>query len=365
MAERPAEAWHGLAKPSRARLGPAAESGTHAMIIMSDLAAFTRHGGALDAARAMFPKAPEPWIDLSTGINPVAYPLGDIPAEAWTRLPGDGPLADLERAAADRYRAPPGSAVVAGPGTQAIIQRLPALCEGRDVRLLGRTYGEFERVFRDAGARVRQVPTVEALAGADVAVVVNPNNPDGRLLAPDDLVVLSRRVGMLVVDEAFMDALAPKASLVARLPASRVIALRSFGKIYGLPGLRLGFAVAPPDCAEALRRMLGPWPVGGPAIAVGTQALADEDWLAATRVRLQSEGARLMFLLGHIGAKLVGATPLFRLIAHPAAPSLFAALGVHGILTRPFSGEPTWLRFGLPRSEAEWGRMTVALQGFR
>ena len=259
----------------------------------TDIDAFTRHGGALDVARTMFSDAPEPWIDLSTGINPVPYPLGDIPDEAWTRLPDASALAALEQAAGLRYRAPQGTATVAAPGTQAIIQRLPDLCEGRDVRLHGPTYSEYERVF--AEARVRSVPSLDRLAGADVAVVVNPNNPDGRLVAPGDLAILAQRVGTLVVDEAFMDALVPSQSLVPRLPASRAIVLRSFGKIYGLPGLRLGFVIAPRSRAEALRRMLGPWPVSGAAISVATRALADDSWLAASWSRLKSDGARLTF----------------------------------------------------------------------
>ena len=329
-----------------------------------DLAAFTRHGGALDLAQKMFPDARRPWIDLSTGINPMAYPLGAMPPEAWSRLPSDTALAGLERAAARFYQAPATSAVVAAPGTQAIIQRLPSLCEGGDVRLLGRTYAEFASVFRDAGARVREVHAAEALAGADVAVVVNPNNPDGRLLAPDILLPLAKRVGKLVVDEAFMDALSPPRSLVPWMPPSGIIVLRSFGKMFGLPGLRLGFAVVPTNEATVLRRRLGPWAVGGPAIAVGTRALGDGGWLEEARRRLATDAARLTFLLNQIGAAPVGGTPLFRLVAHPAASRLFTTLARHGILTRPFADAPTWLRFGLPGAEPEWARLEAALRAF-
>ena len=333
------------------------------MMSPNDFAAFTHHGGALDAARAMFPEAPEPWIDLSTGINPVAYPLGDIPGTAWTRLPDAAALATLEEAARRRYRVSAMADVVAAPGTQAIIQRLPALAAGHDVRVLGRTYGEYARVFAEARGRV--VPTIDRLDGADVAIVVNPNNPDGRLVAPDDLATVARRVGLLVVDEAFVDALAPTESLAPRLPLGRTLVLRSFGKMYGLPGLRLGFAVAPHDVAEALRRMLGPWPVGGPAISVASRALADDEWLAASRARLASDAARLTVLLGTVGARPLGGTPLFGLFEHPAAPGLFATLVRHGVLARPFAGEPTWLRFGMPGPEAAWARLDAALLAFR
>ena len=73
------------------------------------------HGGALDAARRRFPDAPRPWLDLSTGINAVPYPLGAISAEAWTRLPDASALAALESAASAAYGAP-AAQIVAGPG---------------------------------------------------------------------------------------------------------------------------------------------------------------------------------------------------------------------------------------------------------
>ena len=326
---------------------------------------FTEHGGALDAARRLYPAAPQPWLDLSTGINPVSYPIGVVPSDAWTRLPSAAALADLERAAATRFRVPPGCAIVAAPGTQAIIQRLPALCPGRDVRILAPTYAEFARVVRAAEARVREVPTLEALAGADIAIVVNPNNPDGRLHPPNQLAMLARRVGALVVDEAFVDALPAEHSLIPRLPLQGAMVLRSFGKMYGLPGLRLGFLVAPAERAERLREMLGPWPVAGPALAIATRALADDGWLEAARRRLAQDSARLGALLGRIGARALGDTPLFRLVAHPAADTLFETLAAHGILARPFAEDPTWLRFGLPGEDAAWTRLEAALAAFR
>ncbi|WP_158811044.1 threonine-phosphate decarboxylase CobD [Beijerinckia sp. L45] len=325
---------------------------------------FAHHGGALDAARAAFPDAPEPWIDLSTGINPQAYPVGALPVDAWTRLPEAAALAGLEAAAVRRYGCPPGVAVVAAPGTQAIIQRLPALFAGRDIRILGRTYGEYARVFAAAGAAVQVVAALGDLAGADVAVVVNPNNPDGRLVDPAALVALSTEVGALVVDEAFVDALPPGHSVVPHLPAARMLGLRSFGKFYGLAGLRLGFAVARLDLAAVLRDTLGPWAVSGPALEIGARALADTAWVQASRTRLVAEAARLDALLAGAGMTLIGGTPLFRLAASAQAASLFDALARAGILTRPFADNPTWLRFGLPESEDAWVRLDRVLAAF-
>ena len=321
---------------------------------------FAVHGGALDEACRLYPGAPQPWIDLSTGINPHAYPPGAIPAEAWERLPDASSLRRLEAAAARAYRCPPCAEVVALPGTQAIIQRLPAIVPGRDVRLLGPTYGEFARVF-SARADVRVVARLDELAGADVAVVVNPNNPDGRRAGPAALVALAAQVGTLVVDEAFADALTDETSVVPHLPPRRMVVLRSFGKFYGLAGLRLGFALAPPDLASRLRESVGPWAVSGPALVVGARALADTPWRTATRLRLRSEAARLDTLLVGGGLTIIGGTPLFRLARHPRARALFEALARAGILCRPFAASPAWLRFGLPGAPPAWDRLARAL----
>ena len=175
---------------------------------------------------------------------------------------------------------------------------------------------------------------------------------------------LSTEVRALVVDEAFMDALPSGRSVVPHLPAAHTLVLRSFGKFYGLAGLRLGFAVAPPDLAAVLREALGPWAVSGPALAIGTQALADKAWAEATRTHLVAEAARLDTLLAGAGLTLIGGTPLFRLTRHVRAASLFDALARAGILTRPFADEATWLRFGLPGSADAWARFERVLAAF-
>ena len=328
--------------------------------------ALALHGGQLSAARAAFPDAPEPWIDLSTGINPHAYPVGDLAVEVWRRLPDPAALAALERAARACYRATPEIPIVAAPGTQALIQLLPRLHPAPRVAVLGFGYQEHPDAWRAAGAEVRVTEDLDVLATADVAVVVNPNNPDGRHLAPADLIRLGARMsgrgGMLVVDEAFAEAGQSDVSLVPRLATDNVLVLRSFGKFFGLAGLRLGFAIGAPALCSDLRRSLGPWAVPGPAIAIGRRALADSEWQLATRQRLAAEAARLDELLLSAGFTIRGGTTLFRLVEHPGAAELFARLGRAGILVRPFRQKPAWLRFGLPGDEPAWDRLARALR---
>jgi cobalamin biosynthesis protein CobC len=331
----------------------------------ADYGTLTYHGGALEVARQLAPGAPEPWIDLSTGINPHAYPLPDLGLEAWSRLPEGGALARLEAAAALRYNVAAGN-VVAGPGSQALIQALSRILPHGAVGALAPTYGGFASAFAAAGARVVEAKRLEDMETLDAAIVVNPNNPDGRITSRAALLDLHARLarhkGVLIVDEAFADFDAEE-SLAPALPPSGAVLLRSFGKAYGLAGLRLGFALASPDIVPSLRTALGPWPVSGPAIEIGTRALADSDWLEAMRGRLGGDAARLDALLHWAGWRIVGGTRLFRLAAHADARAAFDRLLNAGILARPFADMSDWLRFGIPGDEKAWERLAAALRG--
>ena len=323
------------------------------------------HGGDLDAARARFPSAPEPWIDLSTGINPHAYPVAPPLAETWQRLPlASGDLA-LRQAAAKRYGAADAGMLVAAPGSQALIQIVPRLIADADDAVLGPTYAEHAAAWARCGHRVREVATLADVGGACVVVVVNPNNPTGRIIDADDLrrvaEGLAQRGGLLVVDEAFADFAAPSVSLIPELPPATVV-LRSFGKAYGLAGVRLGFAVAHAHIAHRIRDALGPWAVSGPALSIGAQALADTQWLEEAHGTLARDCRRLHALLAAYGAKLEGGTHLFRLVSHPQAHDMANALGRDGILVRRFATHPQWLRFGIPNSNEAWHRLELSMR---
>lgn len=320
------------------------------------------HGGDTLAAEAAFGRPSLGWLDLSTGINPTSYPLPHLPPDIWHRLPRPDEVLRLCGAAAERYGVDGVERVVAAPGTQCLIQWLPRLVgERRRVAVVGPTYAEHAAAWKGAGHEVEA--TDELDTAADVVVVVNPNNPDGRLFAPDELLAaaaaLHRKGGLLVVDEAFADTV-PDSS-IAGCGADGAVVLRSFGKFFGLAGLRLGFAVAPPSVAEALRGLLGPWAVGGPAIAVGEAALSDSAWIAQMRASLEKDAARLDAMLLRCGLSAAGGMSLFRLTASPDAPELYRHLGRQGILVRAFPERPRHLRFGLPGGMEAWDRLARAL----
>jgi cobalamin biosynthetic protein CobC len=254
---------------------------------------------------------------------------------------------------------------VAAPGTQSLIQLLPRLRSARTVAVLDFTYAEHEAVWAADGAEVTTVSRLEELARADVAVVVNPNNPDGRLIEAASLLSLAENMGergkTLIVDEAFIDFLPPSASLAPLLPAPGLIVLRSFGKTYGLAGVRLGFALCDRGIAVALRGKLGPWAVSGVAVEIGVKAYADAAWRAQSAARLEKSCARLDALLRRADFDIIGGTPLFRLARHARAGEIFERLGAGGVLTRPFAARPEWLRFGIPREERDFQRLEEIL----
>jgi cobalamin biosynthesis protein CobC len=324
------------------------------------------HGGRLSEARRLFPGAPEPWLDLSTGINPVPYPLPAFDVESFARLPEPQAEAALRQTAADAYGAADPALIAAAPGTQILIELLPRLFPATRVAVLGPTYAEHAHAWRKAGADVRTVGSLDALDGAEVAVVCNPNNPDGRRLPREQLVALADRMaargGFLLADEAFADLEGDGVSVAAALPHPGLVVLRSFGKTFGLAGLRLGFALASPARAGLIRDALGPWAVSGPALAIGRLALADRDWLAATAARLGVEARDLDACLAAAGLSVVGGTRLFRLAEGDAA-SVFERLGRAGIFVRRFAGQPNRLRFGFPGSPEGWERLRRALAG--
>jgi cobalamin biosynthetic protein CobC len=316
------------------------------------------HGGNLDLACKLFGGRPQDWIDLSTGINRQPYPVGELRSQSWTALPSRADLQALHEVARSAYGT--SASVLAVAGAQAAIQSLPRLAPPGRARILAPTYNEYAPTLKAAGWQVQEVGDIDALAGAELAVVVNPNNPDGRRHDRAALLALASRVGRLVIDESFADA-GPDVSLASDAGRTGLLVLRSFGKFYGLAGLRLGFVLGNEADVAALAAMVGPWPVSGAAIEIGRRALLDGAWADATSARLAGEARRLDGLARRVGWGLVGGTPLFRLYETGNAVAAQEKLARAKIWSRIFSNKPGWLRLGLPGDETEWTRLATAL----
>lgn len=320
---------------------------------------FAWHGGRLEEARRVFGNGLRPWLDLSTGINPAPWPGVEALRFDWQVLPDPAALQALEAQAARYFDVDP-AFCCALPGSEIGLRLL-----GTIIDLPGRfrdpCYRTHASIFPESGSACGPLDQGEATA----LVIANPNNPDGVLSDPTLLrgwlAAQEAAEGWLIVDEAFVDPI-PAASMAQEVAAERaLIVMRSFGKFFGLAGVRLGFAIAPPALVAALRQRLGDWPLSAAAMAIGLHAYADQQWIARTRGDLVGRAARFDATLLRCGFSPQGQSSLFRLIETARAPGLFERLARQQILTRPFADRPKWLRFGVPASEDDLKRVEQAL----
>jgi len=322
------------------------------------------HGGRLRKAALDYGIAEADWLDLSSGLAPWPFAVPEIPLRAWARLPetDDG----LEQAACDYYGA---SQVLPVAGSQMAIQLLPRLRRAGKVGVLSPCYAEHAEAWRRSGYIVREVLEQEVeffLDSLDVLVVVNPNNPTGLSLTPARLLDwharLAQRGGWLVVDEAFMDN-TPQLSLASHTHQVGLIVLRSFGKFFGLAGVRLGFVLAERKLLRLLAEQVGPWAVSGPTRVLGQACLQDTEAHTRQRIRSDEASERLALLLERYGFKPHGGCALFQWLITERAPVLHEFMARRGILLRIFTHNSS-LRFGLPANAAEEARLEQALQAF-
>lgn len=326
-----------------------------------------RHGGSVALAEKVFGVPTQGWLDLSTGINPDAFSFPEVSNELWQKLP-DTTLTDAcIDTAAKYFGCNSRDCIVPGPGTQALIQWLPWLRPPSTTAIIGPTYTGHASAWQVAGHEVTEINDLPNWGDFATVIVTNPNNPDGRQFKAEDLASLSERQahggGLLVVDESFIDA-SPTNSVSRIAGKQGLIVLRSFGKFFGLAGLRLGFALADAETAEMLRNVIGPWPVSGPALEIGKQAMADLSWQQNMRISLKKRSKKMGELLDRYNFESLGGTSLFLLGGHPDAYSLYSHLAKNGVLTRAFEGQPDRLRFGIPRDENDFVRTERALHQF-
>lgn len=305
------------------------------------------HGGGLDAAISQWGGTRDQWLDLSTGINPVPYPLPEFRPHSWTALPDRSAESALISAARAFWNVPDDAAIIAAPGASSLIACMPSLFDNGQVDIPQPTYNEHAASFRAHGWDVSR--------DANTKVLVHPNNPTGHFWTPEDL-----NLENVIIDESFCD-IAPDHSLIAQAAQPGRIILKSFGKFWGLAGLRLGFLIASPSLAAKMHDVIGPWAVSGPALEVGTHALTDHAWANETRQRLSADSDRLDALMTKAGAKISGGCDLFRLYEVPSAAQWQERLCQHQILSRIFPYSETYLRLGLPAPD-RWAQLEVALK---
>lgn len=309
------------------------------------------HGGGLDVAIAQYGGHRSEWLDLSTGINPVSFPIPEIPAHIWRDLPDVSPQNALLSAAREFWNVPDEASIIAASGVSQLISAIPGLLPAGQVAIPGPTYNEHAASFLNFGWEVCEA--------ADVKVVVHPNNPDGKF---NDLISQADKYRLLIIDESFCDTV-PEVSQIELVARPNVLLLKGLGKFWGLGGLRLGFAMGSADLIGTLTQRIGPWAVSGPAQIIGAAALSDQEWANTARARLDRDSARLDLLMRNCGFPVIGGTSLFRLYDTANAATFQSQLADKYIWSRIFPYSKRWVRLGLPGAKSEWQQLETALAG--
>ncbi|MFT6207741.1 MAG: cobalamin biosynthetic protein CobC [Colwellia sp.] len=328
------------------------------------------HGGQLNEVAQRYQIPLEKWLDLSTGISPINYPIPAIPENIWQQLPQPN---QAMLSAAKNYYGTQNISVTSG--SQAVIARLPALylnhinqpANGIEVWLPEVGYKEHERAWHDAGFTIKNyqhLPTCEVLSRYAIVVVINPNNPTGELQQQQTLTTLLTTLeslsGWLIVDEAFMDVITPSQSLIHLTANKHLFVLRSIGKFFGLAGIRIGFVSAHPSWINKLQQLSSPWEVNGPAQFITEQALKNKVWQVAQQQQLIALSIKLEALLAKTflpnqhksndPSITISGCGLFKTLVHPQATELYQKFCCQGLYVR-LCDEKNALRFGIPDQE--------------
>lgn len=324
------------------------------------------HGGDLKRAMALAHEFEfeagdlSSWMDLSTGINPRPYPVPQLDPSLWHALPTHDLQEKLIDAATKYYHAPSPKHILAASGSALLIQLLPNLFHGEAVSIVSPTYGDHAAAWRRVSPACSLIENVDD-HGEGLLVLTNPNNPDGGKFSVaelQDLAEKQTRAGSwLIVDEAFADLLEGQRPTAALVENFNVIILKSIGKFFGLAGARLGFLVASPAIIERMAKQLGSWPVSGPALEIGFQALSNIAWQNETRGFLRTQMEAVLEIFRHANIPVVGGTDLFTLVDQSTKPALFKELLRAKIYVRSFDYNENWLRIGLPANAAELTRL--------
>lgn len=342
------------------------------------------HGGDIEGASARYGIPVADWIDLSTGMNPQSYPIPAIPIQAFRDLPYW--RSEFLQAAETYYSK---SIFVPVSGSQQAIQALPNILSPAgdcDVLLPAVGYQEHARQWDHAGAKLEYYASLSehdmckdidarlTTNSAQHLVVIRPNNPSAVEITNHQLCGWANRLSKgsyLVVDEAFTD-VGDQSLLTMDVVPSNIVVLRSFGKFFGLAGIRLGFVFADESIAEKLTDILGMWQVNGPAQVIATVAMNDIDWQRTARQQIAISSALMEHLLDPLKRHFKLKEPVSASLFSSYAMDIDLALALNdtlsklGVLTRVIilGNNEAFLRFGCisPDNSDEIGRITEAVK---
>lgn len=332
------------------------------------------HGGDLSSVRMRYPNAQAPWVDLSTGLNPNAYPWLESVSEqkltmAADKLPQQNDEEKCKSAWLNYLGAENPEEWLLVSGSQAFINIIPRLFPDHLALIPMPNYGEHERVWHSAEKPYIKISRQDVdktdFKQNTLVILTNPNNPDGYVWPKEYLIELSEKLekngGILIVDEAFADVLNDNSLVTMPLP-DNIIIMRSFGKFFGLGGVRLGMVRLPTKIYKKAVSEIGPWSVNGLALIIAEHALKDNDWVNDALRRISANMEQLIEILIQARFKIIGYTDLFCLVEHSEAQKINKKLNEKGIFVRVFKDNPTRLRFGLPKDSQHVIRIKEALK---
>ena len=312
------------------------------------------HGGDLDIALAKYGGHLKDWLDLSTGINRISYPWKLKNDISLQNLPRKKTIENLSLAASKTLKMDKGTLTLSVGGAQSAIQFLPLLFRGNNsVKILSPTYNEYENCFRNFGFNIEKVYNFSDLKEAQIAIVVNPNNPTGKWYTEQELETLSKKVEYLIIDQSFHSISSRKTQKLKK----NIIRINSFGKFFGLAGIRLGFVSGPFEIIKSLEKLVGPWQVSNFALDIGLQALTDSKWIFTAEKTLMQSSQNLKDLFVPVNWKLIGDTFLFHTYSTENAKKIEEQFAMEQIWIRTFDYSDKWVRIGIPGKEEEWERI--------
>ena len=336
------------------------------------------HGGNFHEAIKRYGLEGKKILDFSSNVNPLGPSTTAIRAAKQAlalidRYP-DPDMTELRKTIARYFGIKPGH-VICGTGSNELIHLIPRVFRPKKVLVPMPTFTEYAAAVEEAGGkvvplwlderegfRVDPLEMAFALKGMDMAFLCNPNNPTGLLMTKAETAELMGHAlqhGVrLVVDEAFMDFIEPESIVKQAVEASQLICLRSFAKFFGMPGLRIGYAVSDEATIAALSAGQEPWTVSIPAEHAAMAALNDWRHIKKTRRVIEKERDRLLSdlrLLPGVEPFPGAANFIFMKISSFDASLLVQKLGIRGLLVRDCSSFPG-LDSGFVRVSVRTGR---------
>lgn len=278
----------------------------------------------------------------------------------------DGNAFELKAALSRRYDVPP-ECIVVGNGSNDLLELVAAtfLAPGRAAVYSEHAFAVYPLATQARGAESIVVPAksyghdLPAMLAAitpetRVVFIANPNNPTGTFVRGnelDDFLARTPRDVAVVVDEAYTEYLPPELRYdgIARLKKyPHFILTRTFSKVYGLAGLRVGFGLMHPDVADLLNRVRQPFNVNSLALAAAAAALGDRAFVAKSYKMNRAGMARLERGFKALGLEYIPSCANFVSFAvprkgdKPRAGAVYERLLRQGVIVRPVAG------YGMP-----------------